>query len=122
MEFGETVRSSIRTLWSHKMRSALTMLGIVIGTGALVAVMSLIAGLNRTVAAQFQSVGTDIISVSRYPWVQVGDQEEYQNRKNITDGGRGGRRAPAVGRARGAEHPHAPQHLVRRETSSGSPS
>jgi putative ABC transport system permease protein len=84
MEFGETVKSSIRTLWSHKMRSALTMLGIVIGTGALVAVMSLIAGLNRTVAAQFQSVGTDIISVSRYPWVQVGDQEEYQNRKKIT--------------------------------------
>ncbi len=84
MEFGETVRSSIRTLWSHKMRSALTMLGIVIGTGALVAVMSLVAGLNRTVAAQFQSVGTDIISVSRYPWVQVGDQEEYQNRESIT--------------------------------------
>lgn len=84
MEFGETVRSSVRTLWSHKMRSGLTMLGIVIGTGALVAVMSLVAGLNRTVAAQFQSVGTDIISVSRYPWVQVGDQEEYQNRKRIT--------------------------------------
>lgn len=84
MEFGETVRSSIRTLWSHKMRSALTMLGIIIGTGALVAVMSLVSGLNRTVAAQFQSVGTDIISVSRYPWVQMGDAEEYQNRKNIT--------------------------------------
>jgi putative ABC transport system permease protein len=85
MEFGETARSSIRTLWSHKLRSSLTMLGIVIGTGALVAVMSLVAGLNRTVAAQFQSVGTDIISVSRYPWVQVGDQEEYQNRRNITE-------------------------------------
>lgn len=84
MDFGETVRSSIRTLWSHKMRSALTMLGIVIGTGALVAVMSLVAGLNRTVAAQFQSVGTDIISVSRYPWVQMGDVEEYQDRKRIT--------------------------------------
>ncbi len=84
MEFGETLRSAIRTLWSHRMRSALTMLGIVIGTGALVAVMSLISGLNRTVAAQFQSVGTDIISVSRYPWVQVGDVEEYQDRKIIT--------------------------------------
>jgi putative ABC transport system permease protein len=60
------------------------MLGVVIGTGALVAVMALIAGLNSSVTAQFQSVGTDIISVSRYPWVQMGDNEEYQNRKIIT--------------------------------------
>lgn len=84
MEFRETLLSSIRTLRSHKMRSALTMLGVVIGTGALVAVMALIAGLNSSVAAQFQSVGTDIISVSRYPWVQMGDSEDYQDRKLIT--------------------------------------
>jgi putative ABC transport system permease protein len=84
MEFGETVRTSLRTLWNHKMRSALTMLGIVIGAGALVAVMSLIGGLNRAVAAQFQSIGTDIISVSRYPWVQMGENEEYAHRKSIT--------------------------------------
>ena len=84
MEFRETLLSAVRTLWSHKMRSALTMLGVVIGTGALVAVTALIGGLNRSVAAQFQSVGTDIISVSRYPWVQMGDSEEYKNRKVIT--------------------------------------
>ena len=85
MDFAEILKSSFRTLWSHKMRSSLTMLGIVIGTGALVAVMSLVAGLNRSVAAQFQSVGTDIISVSRYPWVQVGDTEEYRHRAHITE-------------------------------------
>jgi putative ABC transport system permease protein len=84
MEFRETLLSAARTLRSHKMRSALTMLGVVIGTGALVAVMALIAGLNRSVAAQFQSVGTDIISVSRYPWVQMGEAEEYRDRKHIT--------------------------------------
>ncbi len=84
MQFGETVLTSLRTLSSHKMRSALTMLGIVIGAGALVAVMSIIAGLNRTVAAQFQSIGTDIISVSKYPWVQMGDQDDYRARKDIT--------------------------------------
>jgi putative ABC transport system permease protein len=84
MEFRETLLSAVRTLRSHKMRSALTMLGVVIGTGALVAVMALIAGLNQSVAAQFQSVGTDIISVSRYPWVQMGDNEEYRDRKLIT--------------------------------------
>lgn len=93
MEFREILLSSVRTLRTHKMRSALTMLGVVIGTGALVAVMALIAGLNGSVSAQFQSVGTDIISVSRYPWVQMGDDEDYQDRKLITTSD-----AEAVGR------------------------
>jgi putative ABC transport system permease protein len=93
MDFRETLLSSVRTLRSHKMRSALTMLGVVIGTGALVAVMALIAGLNSSVSAQFQAVGTDIISVSRYPWVQMGDNEEYRDRKKITSSD-----AEAVGR------------------------
>lgn len=84
MEFRETIFSALSTLRSHKMRTALTMLGIVIGAGALVAVMSLISGLNQSVASQFQSIGTEIISVSRYPWVQMGDNDEYRNRKKIT--------------------------------------
>ncbi len=84
MELRETFLSALRTLGSHKMRSALTMLGIIIGAGSLVAVMSLIAGLNQSVTAQFQSVGTDIISVSHFPWVQMGDSDEYRNRKRIT--------------------------------------
>jgi len=84
MEFRETLFTSLRTLLSHRMRTALTTLGIVIGAGALVAVMSLIDGLNRSVTTQFRALGTDIISVSRYPWVQIGDNEEYRRRKHLT--------------------------------------
>lgn len=84
MEFRETMRTAIWTLRAHRLRSALTMLGIVIGAGALVAVMSLISGLNRSVAAQFQSIGTDIISVSIYPWVQMADNDDFRRRKPIT--------------------------------------
>ncbi len=84
MEFRETLLSAVRTLGSHKMRSGLTMLGIIIGSLSLVAVMSLIAGLNQSVATQFQSIGTDIISVSLYPWVQMGDSDEYRNRPRLT--------------------------------------
>ncbi|MBM3307134.1 MAG: ABC transporter permease [Candidatus Eisenbacteria bacterium] len=84
MELRETMATAIWTLRTHRMRSGLTMLGIVIGAGALVAVMSLISGLNRSIAAQFQSIGTDIISVSIYPWVQMGDNEDFRSRKPIT--------------------------------------
>jgi putative ABC transport system permease protein len=111
MEFRETLLSSIRTLRSHKMRSLLTMLGIVIGTGSLVSVMSLIAGLNSSVSAQFQSVGTDIISVSRYPWVQMGNSDEYKDRKHITL-----EDAAAVGRLRSvgmvAANIHTRRHIA----------
>jgi len=84
MDLGETLKTAVWTLRAHKLRSALTMLGIVIGAGALVAVMSLIAGLNRSVAAQFESIGTDIISVSLYPWVQMGETDEYGRRRPLT--------------------------------------
>jgi len=84
MDFRETLLSAMRALRSHKLRTMLTTLGIVIGASALVAVMSLIAGLNSSVAAQFQSIGTDIISVGKYPWVQMGDEEDYWRRKDIT--------------------------------------
>ncbi|MBN2565699.1 MAG: ABC transporter permease [Candidatus Eisenbacteria bacterium] len=111
MDLRETILSAVRTLRSHKMRSALTMLGVVIGTGALVAVMALIAGLNSSVAAQFQSVGTDIISVSRYPWIQMGENEEYQDRKLITL-----QDAEAVGRLSSvglmAPNVHTRQHIA----------
>lgn len=84
MEFHETLATAFGSLRSHKMRSALTVLGIVIGAGALLAVMSLISGLNQSVAAQFQSLGSDIISVSRYPWVQTGPGDEFENRRRLT--------------------------------------
>jgi putative ABC transport system permease protein len=84
MDVRETLFSAIRTLVTHKLRTVLTMLGIVIGSSALVGVMSLIAGLNASVATQFQSIGTDIISVGKYPWVQMGDEEDYGGRKDIT--------------------------------------
>jgi putative ABC transport system permease protein len=93
------------------MRSLLTMLGIVIGTGSLVSVMSLIAGLNSSVSAQFQSVGTDIISVSRYPWVQMGNSDAYKDRKHITL-----EDAAAVGRLRSvgmvAANIHTRRHIA----------
>ena len=98
MEFRETLLSAARTLRSHKLRSALTMLGVVIATGSLVALMSLISGLNRSVAVQFQSLGTEIISVSIWPWIQVGDSDEYRHRKHLTiEDSEAVRELPAVG-------------------------
>ena len=45
MQIGESVRTSAAEIWSHKLRSALTLVGIVLGTTALVVMVSVIGGL-----------------------------------------------------------------------------
>ena len=45
----EKIRISIQGIWSHKMRSFLTMLGIIIGIAAIIAIVSTIKGTNEQI-------------------------------------------------------------------------
>jgi putative ABC transport system permease protein len=47
MSMGEAVRIATASLWAHKMRSVLTLLGVVIGVTSVIAVVSLVSGLNN---------------------------------------------------------------------------
>ncbi|MBI4504178.1 MAG: ABC transporter permease [Chloroflexi bacterium] len=58
-----TVRVALRALGANKMRTALTTLGIVIGVGAVVALMSVGAGSQAQVTAQIQGLGTNLLFV-----------------------------------------------------------
>ena len=49
MHIGEAARTSAAEIWSHKLRSALTLVGIVLGTTALVVMVSVIGGLAEAV-------------------------------------------------------------------------
>jgi putative ABC transport system permease protein len=60
----ENARSAARALRVNKLRSGLTMLGIVIGVGALIAMVAVGAGAQARVAEQIQSLGTNLIVVS----------------------------------------------------------
>ena len=73
---------SIKT---HKLRSFLTLLGIMIGVLAVIGMVSIIQGLNRSILSELESVGTDLIIISKYEPIQVGDySEEERQRKNLT--------------------------------------
>ncbi len=50
MTLGEAMRISLSSLWAHKMRSTLTLLGVVIGVMSVIAVVSIVNGLNSYVA------------------------------------------------------------------------
>ena len=67
MSLGEAIRIATTNLWTHKMRSVLTLLGVVIGVTAVIAVVSLVSGLNRYVAEKVVGLGADIFMINRSP-------------------------------------------------------
>jgi len=58
-----TVKISLRALWVNKMRSSLTMLGIIIGVAAVIAMLAVGTGASRKIAQQVASVGSNLIIV-----------------------------------------------------------
>jgi ABC-type antimicrobial peptide transport system permease subunit len=59
VQIGEAVRTSAAEIWSHKLRSALTLVGIVLGTTALVVMVSVIGGLAIAVQKGLDDLGFD---------------------------------------------------------------
>src|SRR5438128_10150914 len=58
------IRVAFRALQRNKMRAALTMLGIIIGVSAVVAMVSIGQGAQAAVQAQIDSIGTNLLFVS----------------------------------------------------------
>jgi len=83
---GEILAMAFDSLKTHKLRSFLTVLGIVIGVMTVIGMVSIIQGLNRSFLRELESVGSDIIIVTKYePGIQVGRRsEEERQRKNLT--------------------------------------
>src|SRR5438270_11335468 len=61
----ETLTMAIDSVWSHKLRSGLTILGIVIGITTVVSVASLLTGLNQQIVEFFKQFGPNSVYVSR---------------------------------------------------------
>mgnify|MGYP003603786460 CR=1 FL=1 len=60
---GEIVREAVSSLVANKVRSALTMLGVIIGVASVVALMSLGAGAQASITGEIASTGTNLISI-----------------------------------------------------------
>jgi putative ABC transport system permease protein len=63
MYLRELVRLSLQTLAANKLRAALTMLGISIGVGAVIALLAIGTGVQNYITQQFSSAGTNLIAV-----------------------------------------------------------
>ena len=62
---GEALKMALRSLVNNRMRTALTMLGIIIGVASVVALMAIGNGAKQDVLERIQAMGTDLMTVSR---------------------------------------------------------
>ena len=86
METKEAFRIALQSLWANKLRTVLTLLGVVIGVASVIAVVTLINGANTYVATKINRVGADVFTVSIRPGVITSYEEyvKFGKRKIIT--------------------------------------
>jgi putative ABC transport system permease protein len=80
----ETVTMALDTLRANKLRSGLTILGIVIGVMTVIIISSVINGLNSNVSHLVESLGTNVMWVFRFPVIGVRPTTEMLTRKQLT--------------------------------------
>src|SRR5713226_820606 len=67
--FAEAVKVALHSLQGHKLRSFLTLLGIIVATTTLIGVISLIEGMDRYIATNIADMGSNVFLVQRFPIV-----------------------------------------------------
>ena len=76
MNITEAIRIALLSLWANKLRSILTLLGVVIGVSAVIAVVTFVNGINGYVAEKIFNLGANSFIVSKQPNV-VTDVDEF---------------------------------------------
>jgi putative ABC transport system permease protein len=81
---GESIKMALDTLRTNKLRSGLTILGIVIGVTAVITISSVIDGVDNRVNDFVNSLGTNVIWVARLPIIGVRPTADMLARKYLT--------------------------------------
>jgi putative ABC transport system permease protein len=83
MGFQESLKIALQSLWANKMRSILTLIGVVIGVASVIMIVTMINGVNKYVATKVYGYGADVFTASQMPQVILTSDEylKYQKRK-----------------------------------------
>ncbi len=85
MEFREAIKIALQSLWANKLRSLLTLLGVVIGVASVIAVVTMSNGANTYVSTKIYRYGADVFTVSKIPrtWSSSEEYLRYLRRKDL---------------------------------------
>lgn len=75
MKFIETLKLALSAVWAHKLRSALTLLGMIIGVTAVVVVVSVIQGFNAYFDEKVAGIGSKSFSIRRFSFEDFKDTD-----------------------------------------------
>ena len=87
MKFWEILKISFSSLSTNKLRSALTILGIIVGIFSIIAISTIIAMLQNSIEEGVSALSQNTFQIQKWPSIRTGGPSErakYRNRKNIT--------------------------------------
>jgi putative ABC transport system permease protein len=82
MPIREPIGVALETLRAHKMRSFLTLLGIILSVSTLIVVVALISGVDRYIANRVANLGSNVFLLTRFPIITDVDEYVKANRRN----------------------------------------
>ena len=86
MQFAEAVKLALQSLWSNKLRTILTLIGVIISVASVIMVVTLTNGAKQFVTSKVNTYGAAVITVSKMPqtFMTIDEYLEFQKRKDVT--------------------------------------
>jgi len=86
MQFAEAVKLALQSLWSNKLRTILTLIGVIISVSSVIMVVTLTNGAKEFVTEKVNTYGASVITVSKMPqtFMTIDEYLEFKKRKDVT--------------------------------------
>jgi len=86
MQFSEAFKLALQSLWANKLRTILTLIGVIIGVSSVIMVVTLTNGAKRFVTEKINTYGAAVVTISKMPQVfdTIDEFIAFQKRKDIT--------------------------------------
>ena len=86
MELIEGFKIALQSLWANKLRSILTLLGVVIGVASVITVVTLVNGAKQFVTTKLNTYGAEVVTVSKMPqtFITIEEYLSFQKRRDVT--------------------------------------
>ena len=85
MHFIEALKLALQSLWANRLRTVLTLLGVVIGVASVITVVTLTNGAKKFVTSKINTYGASVITVRKMPqtFLTVDEYLEFQKRRDV---------------------------------------